>query len=171
MSQTLYYEVPGVSLFVQDKNMACWYASAMMVRTWKDLNRPSPFQNQCSAVDQKTIDLYKANNGIQNPQIIPLAKRLGLVAVPPMSPTPQALMSWMQSYGPLWTNGLRHIVVVAGIRGNDIDGYELKVYDPWPGNGITWRSLSGWYAGFGDGTFGESTRDGGADVEAVFLHA
>jgi hypothetical protein len=28
---TLCYEVPGVELIVQDKTMACWYASAMMV--------------------------------------------------------------------------------------------------------------------------------------------
>lgn len=167
----LNYEVPGMMLIEQDKNMACWYASAMMVRNWKDWNRPNPFQFQCSAVDQKTIDLYKANRGIQNPQIIPLAKRLGLIAVPPMSPTPEAVANWLRSYGPLWTNGKSHIVVIAGIRGDDTKGYDLKVYDPWPGNGITWRSMMNWYAGFGPTAYGESTRDAGADVEAVFLHA
>lgn len=164
-------EVPGVHLITQDKNMACWYASAMMVLNWAEWNRPNPFRNQCTAVDQQTIDLYKANNGIQNHQILPLAKRLGLAYVPPMSPTPDALLSWLRLYGPLWTNGLRHIVVIAGIKSLDRSQYELKVYDPGPGIGIEWRSLSAWYAGFGSGHRGESSRDPGHDVEAVFLRA
>jgi len=42
-------------------------------------------------LDDKTINLYKGNNGIQSAQIIPLAKRLGLIAVPPMSPSIDAL--------------------------------------------------------------------------------
>ena len=165
------YEVSGVQLFTQDKNMACWFASAMMVLNWAELNRPNPLRNQCTAIDQQTINLYKANNGVTNPQIIPLARRLGLVPVPPMSPSIQGLTSWLQSYGPLWTNGTKHIVVIAGIRGDDRAGYSVKVYDPWPGIGIEWRSLSGWYTGFNPGSRAASSRDTGRDVEAVFLRA
>jgi len=164
------FEVMGVQLIVQDKNMACWYASAMMLLNWKERFRPGS-ANSCSAVDRRTIDLYKANQGIQNPQIIPLAKRLGLVAVPPMSPTVEALRDWMRSYGPLWTNGKNHIVVIAGIRRNPSGDYEMKVYDPWPGAGIGWRSLSGWYTGLKAGSHSASSRDTGRDVEAVFLRA
>jgi ABC-type bacteriocin/lantibiotic exporter with double-glycine peptidase domain len=163
---SIYYEVPAVQLIVQDKNMACWYASAMMVLNWADDRR-----SICSNVDDQTIKMYKANNGIQNPQVIPLAKRLGLAAVPPLCPSVDALLQWLKGYGPLWTNGKSHIVVIAGIRGDDKSGYDVKVYDPWPGNGISWRTLAGWYTGFDPGANGVSSRDTGNDVEAVFLHA
>ncbi len=167
------YEVPGMSLITQNKDMACWFASAMMLLYWAENNRRNMSMlglNQCSAIDRETIDLYKANNGIQNPQILPLARRLGLKPVPPMSPSIQGLQTWLQSWGPLWTNGKSHIVVIAGLRGDDAKGYEVKVYDPWPGIGIEWRSLAGWYTGFNPGGRAESSRDTGKDVEAVFLH-
>jgi len=164
------FEVPGVTLFVQDQNMACWFASAMMVLNWKERYRPGKAL-QSSAIDRETINLYKANEGIKNPQIIPLAKRLGLIPVPPMSPTIDGLAGWLKTYGPLWTNGKKHIVVIAGIRKTARSEYEVKVYDPWPGTGVGWRTLAGWYTGFNpDGNF-SSSRDTGADVEAVFLHA
>lgn len=165
------YEVPGVQLIVQDLNMACWFASAMMVLNWAERFRPNPNATQSVGPDDATIQLYKANNGVQNNQIIPVAKRLGLVSVPPMSPSIPGLTGWLRTYGPLWTNGKRHIVVIAGLRGDDFKGYEVKVYDPWPGNGIEWRTLSGWYTGFNPGNRAASSRDTGRDVEAVFLHA
>jgi hypothetical protein len=77
----------------------------------------------------------------------------------------------LKQYGPLWTNGKRHIVVIAGLRGSAAKGFEVKVYDPWPGVGVGWRSLSGWYAGFDPCAFNASSRDAGREVEAVFLHA
>lgn len=163
------YEVPDMELVVQDKDMACWFASAMMLVTWRE--KRSTF-GQCAALDDATIKLYQANKGIQNHQIIPLAKRLGLVSVPPLSPSVDALRGWIEDYGPLWTNGMRHIVVIAGIRGpvGPSFSYEVKVYDPWPGNGVTWRTLDGWYTGWDPGKFGASSRDAGGDVETVFLH-
>ena len=167
------YEVPGVTLFVQDKGNACWFASAMMLVNWAERYRPSnPLLglNKCSAIDKDTLALYQADNGIKNPQIIPLAKRLGLQSVPPMSPSIRGLQGWLMNWGPLWTNGKRHIVVIAGLRGDETVGYEVKVYDPWPGNGVTWRSLDGWYTGFNPGPNGASSRDTGDNVEAVFLH-
>jgi ABC-type bacteriocin/lantibiotic exporter with double-glycine peptidase domain len=163
------YEVPGVQLIVQDQNMACWYASAMMVLNWAERNKWKD-RRSSSQIDNQTLAIYKANNGLQNAQVIPLAKRLGLEAIPPQSPTIDGLFQWLMSFGPLWTNGTRHIVVIAGLRKED-SGYSAKVYDPWPGNGITWRSLSGWYTGFNPGQNAASSRDTGNDVEAVFLHA
>lgn len=41
-------EVPGVELIVQDKTVACWYASAMMVVNWVDGKR-----SICSSVDDQ----------------------------------------------------------------------------------------------------------------------
>jgi len=167
-SEAMHYEVHGVRLMVQDKNMACWFASAMMVLNWKETHRAG---KACMMFDDQTIQLYKANNGLKNPQIIPLAKRLGLLPIAPQSPTINGLLGWLKSYGPLWTNGKQHIVVIAGIRGEPRRGYEVKVYDPWPGAGIGWRTLAGWYTGFSPGANAASSRDTGKDVEAVFLHA
>lgn len=167
----LFYEVPGVQLIVQDMNMACWYASAMMLLNWIEKFRVSIFENQCTVADQTTINLYKANNGVQNAQILPLAKRLGLVSVPPQTPTHEALKKWLVVYGPLWTNGTKHIVVIAGIRTGANGDVELKVFDPWPGQGVNWRSMYGWYEGFNSSTVDNATRDTGGDVQAVFLHA
>ena len=167
----MYYEVLGVQLITQDKDMACWFASAMMVLNWAERWRPNPTRNQCTAIDQQTLNLYRANNGVTNAQSIPLARRLGLIPVPPMSPTIEGLTNWLKTYGPLWTNGRRHIVVIAGLRGDDRSGYDVKVYDPWPGIGIEWRTLAGWYTGFNLGARAASSRDTGIDVEAVFLRA
>jgi hypothetical protein len=163
------FEVLGVRLFVQDKDNACWFASAMMLLNWKERFRPG-LANSCSAVDRKTIALYKADHGIQNSQTIPLAKRLGLVAIPPMSPTVEAMRDWLQKYGPLWMNGKGHIVVIAGIRQTSFGAYELKVYDPAPGWGVGWRSLAGWYTGIGPGADVDS-RDTSDAVRAIFLRA
>lgn len=166
-----HYEVQGVQLIRQDKDMACWFASAMMLLNWKERYRPGN-SNQSKAIDQKTIDLYKANSGLSNPQIIPLARRLGLVSVPPQSPTIDGMTGWLRNYGPLWTNGNRHIVVIAGIKCVGKHDYYVKVYDPWPtAPGIEWRSLSGWYAGFDPSKCDNATRDTSTDVQAVFLHA
>ena len=125
----------------------------------------------CRNIDEETLELYQANNGLSNVQIIPLAKRLGLVAIPPQSPTINGLLGWLRRYGPLWTNGVRHIVVIAGIRGSPQRGFDVKVYDPAPGNGVSWRTLAGWYTGFKPGLNAASSRDTSRHVEAVFLHA
>jgi hypothetical protein len=59
------------------------------------------------------------------------------------------------------TNGSRHITVIAGIR-----GLEVQVYDPAPVNtgSVGWRSLSKWYAGNSP-----SSRDPNT-ISGVFMH-
>jgi hypothetical protein len=103
------------------------------------------------------------NNGIMNPQIVQLAKALGLEMVPPMSPSLSYLRRLLEQKGPLWTNGKSHIVVIAGI---DETANRLYVYDPAPvGVGkIEWRGAD-WYVGNS-----VSSRDTGKDVQAVFLY-
>ncbi len=168
MTESVMYEVPGVKLITQDKKNACWLASARMVLDWR-----AHFGGGLTSVrlDDTTMQIYRANDGLVNEQIIPLAKRMGLTPVPPQSPSVEGLLRWMKQFGPLWTNGVKHIVVIAGIRGDENSGYEVKVYDPWPGKGVTWRSLSGWYTGFDPNVKNNSSRDTGSDVQAVFLHA
>ena len=160
------YEVPGMRLIPQTMTMSCWYASAQMLIQWRqNMARqslsglvPPNFDAQCAAIRD-------GNSGIQNPQIVPMAQRLGLKAVPPMSPTMQTLEGWLRAYGPLWVNGKTHIVVIAGI---DTSRQMVKVYDPAPVSTgkVEWRSLVTWYA-FGTSA---STRDTSRGVNAVFLY-
>jgi len=163
------YEVPGLTLIPQQDNNSCWYASAQMLIHWK-MNRlrqslaglvPPEFDAQCRQIKD-------AGGGIVNAQILAMVKRLGLRAVPPMSPAPQALRSWLVKYGPLWVNGKSHIVVIAGIN-----GMQVKVYDPWPPKmgKIDWRPLTDWYVG-GKNPAGQpdSSRDTDASVTTVFLY-
>ena len=64
---------------------------------------------------------------------------------------------------------MANMVGLMPFAGNALN-YQVKVYDPWPGNGITWRNLDGWYTGTNPQGFGASSRDAGPSVEATFLH-
>jgi Papain-like cysteine protease AvrRpt2 len=149
--------------------MACWFASTMMLLNWRERHRPlsglvSP------GIDAQTLAVYRANTGLANAQIIPLATRMGLTPIPPQTPTMEALRNWLATYGPLWTNGTAHIVVIAGIKQTAKHHYLLKVYDPWPGTPVQWRDFRGWYEGASKKQRDNATRDVGLDVNAVFLH-
>jgi len=160
------YEVPGMTLIPQQMTMSCWYASAQMLINWRqDQAQASLAWLVPPESDEQAAKIRDSNSGIQNPQIVNMAKRLGLAAVPPMSPTPELIQQWLTTYGPLWVNGKTHIVVIAGI---DTDKLMVKVYDPAPVNvgKVEWRSLVTWYA---MGT-SASSRDTGKDVETVFLY-
>lgn len=156
------YVVPGMKLIPQSMQMACWYASAQMLIRWRRERT-----GQCEAgisdpSEDATLRIWKASDrGISDAQIQVLANRLGLQLVPPMSPTTEALESWLRTYGPLWTNGSTHITVIAGIQ-----GLNVKVYDPWPVNTgkVEWRNLSTWYTGNS-----ASSRDT-KTVSGVFMH-
>jgi hypothetical protein len=163
------YTVQNMTLIPQGKAMSCWYASAQMLIKWKEESSQQSLANLLSPeMDTECQKIRDADNGIANSQILSMAKRLGLKSIPPQSPTPEALETWFQTYGPLWVNGKNHIVVIAGIRNSGAAGYELKVYDPLPVNvgKIEWRSLANWYASGGS----ISTRDTASDVQAVFLY-
>lgn len=163
------YIVEKMTLIPQALKMSCWYASAQMLITWKQEQRQQSIMGLIPPeLDAECQKIRDDNKGIANPQILKMAKRLGLVGVPPMSPTPEALESWLKTYGPLWVNGKSHIVVIAGIMSFPSLGHQLLVYDPSPINvgKIDWRSLSSWYAMGGSA----SSRDTGAGVETVFLH-
>jgi hypothetical protein len=130
---------------------------------WRRNKGPSSSFPIPPELDGECLKLRDDDHGILNVDIIPMAKRLGLRAIPPMSPTLEGLEHWLRMYGPLWVNGKTHIVVIAGI---DTFQLKVKVYDPDPNiKAAEWRPLEGWYA-FGSSP---STRDIGKDVEAVFL--
>lgn len=157
-----YFEVQALDLLPQRLNASCWYASARMLLNWKDNKTHQRSALIPPELDKASQSIRDGNKGILNPQIIPMAKRLGLTSVPAMSVTSHQIGAWLRQYGPLWVNGAAHIVVIGGIRGTMV-----KVYDPWPVNvgKVNWRSLETWYEGSA-----RSSRDIGAGVQAVFLH-
>ncbi|MGO9768703.1 MAG: papain-like cysteine protease family protein [Roseiarcus sp.] len=161
------YIVPGMTLIQQDQSKSCWFASALMVLTWKSTRSGNPVTPN---VDQETLAQYLANDGLAQDQVLAFARRVGLTDVPPQSPTVGAILGWLQDHGPLWTVGTAHVVVIAGIR-SAAGGHEVLVYDPWPANGVGWRSLSGWYAGLDPEAADEGSRDTSGDVQAEFLFA
>jgi len=66
---------------------------------------------------------YVANDGLPTRQIMELARQLGLVDVPPMTPSPGSLASLLQQHGPLWFAGLHpsgHVVVITGISDQNV---------------------------------------------------
>jgi hypothetical protein len=163
----MHYVVPGMKLIPQDKTMSCWYASGLMLVWWRrnqvcmsEVAHPDPSQVK------KWSKLYDKNPGITNKQILDFASDMNLEAVPPMTPTPDAVLGWLQDYGPLWVNGKRHITVIAGIRDTSAD-LEVLVFDPAMPNKKhgEWRKLYEWYL-----MGAHSGRDTGASVETVFLH-
>jgi ABC-type bacteriocin/lantibiotic exporter with double-glycine peptidase domain len=157
------YIVPNMKLIPQDQAMSCWYASAQMLINWRrEITQSSEMGIIDPGEDSSSQAIYALDKGIQNSQIIAMAKRLGLVAVPPLSPTEEAIEDWLFSYGPLWVNGISHIVVIAGIRAG-----QVLVYDPSPVNKghVSWRSLDTWYIGNA-----VDSRDTSNAVETVFLH-
>ena len=166
------YRVLGITLIPQKNNSSCWYASPQMLIQWKRfaslatlVNHPDP--SQVSQI----VAWEVARNGLINPRVLKMAELLGLRSIPPLSPTLQMLEAHLRRYGPLWTNGKGHIVVIAGA---DQQAGNVLVYDPWPpGIGkIEWRSFAGWYLGGTPPgpTDPDSSGDTGPDVEATFLY-
>jgi len=160
------YEVPGMTLIPQQMESSCWYASAQMLIQWRqDKTQECLPWLVPPDLDAQCIKIRDVDEGLDNSQILAMARRIGLQPVPPSSPSPDALESWLRTYGPLWVNGKEHITVIAGI---DTDKLMVKVYDPWPvGSGvIEWRSLSTWYAMGSE----PDSRDTSPEVDAVFLY-
>src|SRR3974390_725062 len=135
------FSIPDVPLIAQTKNMACWYASAQMLIQWRrsrtlstEVAHPDP--SEVGTLEQAFI----ANDGLPVGRILELAKQLGLEDVPPMTPSPGAVASTLQRYGPIWFAGFHpsgHVVVITGISPTDI-----AINDPWPVNQGQCRTIS-----------------------------
>jgi hypothetical protein len=132
------YVVPGVPLIPQDLGMACWYASTQMLIKWRrDQTQSTESDLPDPGELDETIKLYKANNGLPLARMRDFGKMMGLVEVPPVCPSLDAIANWLSDYGPLWTAGLKvtptksygHVVVIAGVGAD-----ELYVLDPEPLN-------------------------------------
>lgn len=145
--------------------MSCWYASAQMLIQWKrDNARMTLARNPDPSQLTQTVTWEVTNRGVTNPQVIQLARSLGLGAVPPQTMTLEGIEHLLRRYGPLWTNGQSHIVVIGGV---DPGTRRVQVYDPLPMNvgRVEWRPYQ-WYLSGG----AIDSRDTGLDVQAVFLY-
>ena len=123
---SMYYVVTDVPHVHQDKEMSCWFASAQMLIQWKRNRRRMSDNHPDPSESPKWSKLYSDNTGITNDKIVAFARDMGFKHVPPMSPHPSAILGWLMSYGPLWVNGVRHITVITGIRGET--GQKLYEY-------------------------------------------
>ena len=80
------YIVQGMTLIPQNLNMSCWYASATMLIQWKMDQRQQSIGGLIPPeLDAECQKIKDDNKGIANPQILKMAKRLGLEAIPPMT--------------------------------------------------------------------------------------
>jgi len=165
----MHYVVPNMVLITQDK------ANVLLVRKRADADPMAgadiPHDGDGpsrSLAGQAWSQLYDKDPGIQNSQIPDFARDLGLKMVPPCLPTPEALLKWLQDYGPLWVNGQLHITVIAAFA---IPNKELEVlvFDPDPAYATTKARGVAQLARLV--CFGPHRgRDTSAEVQTVFLY-
>ncbi|MCC9604140.1 LysM peptidoglycan-binding domain-containing protein [Stieleria sp. JC731] len=174
------YVIPDMKLIPQQMGWSCWYASARMLIQWQMNRCQQSFVDMIPPeLDRRCQQIRDADQGITNPAILQMARRLGLRQEPQISPssnTSAEIETMLRIHGPLWVNGDAHIVVIAGI-----DGDRVKVYDPWPPRrgAIEWRSLSGWLLRETSGMYtvqkGDTLsligRDHGVDWKKIYQHA
>jgi len=142
----------GVNLIPQDNNMACWYASTMMMYQWYvarggKATPPSELP--------EFARMHRTSHGLAWGTMKRYAQQVGLRPKPLVSPSIELLAQWLRA-SPLWTDGIAvdwagnqagpgHVVVVAGLRSvPNSNEYEIYVYDPWPVNlgHEGWRPIS-----------------------------
>ena len=167
------YIVPGMKLIPQSRTGSCWYAAAQMLIQWRQERSQMSHQGLIPPdLDAECQRIYDNNQGITDPQIVPMAKRLGLKVVPPISIRQQDLRDILKTYGPLWVNGVSHITVIAGVYkySPKWESRQILVYDPSPvGIGrVGWTNFTMRYER--GSAWHPDRRDTSASVEATFLH-
>jgi len=125
------YYVPNVPLIPQAFDMSCWFASAEMVISWRrgrtqttEIAHPTP--RTVPGLAQAVL----LDDGLSTEEITRLARKLGLVDVPPTAPTLMGVQSLLRQYGPLWFAGIfrqMHAVVITGV-----DHTGVQINDPAP---------------------------------------
>lgn len=152
MSDSQSYEVLNLTLIPQDKTLSCWYASAQMLIQWR---RNARQRTEARLLDPSEspqwMQRYVANDIIPWAQIRQFAQDLGLVPLPLVSPSPRALLGWLQQYGPIWADGTKfvtaggreisygHVVVIGGIS---LNPDRILIFDPEHGGSRTWYPLT-----------------------------
>ena len=167
------YIVPGMKLIPQKRTGSCWYACAQMLIHWRQERSQMSHQGLIPPeLDAECQRIRDNNIGITNPEIVPMAKRLGLEVIPPISINQANLKDLLRMYGPLWVNGVSHITVIAGVYKYSPKwrSRQFLMYDPSPvGIGrVGWFNFEMRYER--GSRRHPDRRDTSASVEATFLH-
>jgi len=124
----------NVWLVPQKKQWACWFAAGMMVRFWKrNLQQMSVSSELLPSEIPQALVRHMADTGLSYVATKQYAIRMGLKWASRRNVTlaPSFIHELLKQHGPLWTGGLRHVVVITGISQ---DGSKLFINDPAPVN-------------------------------------
>ena len=149
------YIVQNMTLIPQDQTNACWFAATQMVVQWRRNKTQSTEMGLRDPSEvPAAVTAHRANNGLLWASMRRYAQMIGLKPLPLVSPSPELIASWLQWYGPIWTDGVPvdavgnisgtgHVVVISGIR-NRYSSTEIQIHDPWPPNrgNVSWRPIS-----------------------------
>ena len=118
----------NVPHYKQRMSMSCWFASARMVKCYKQVVQVTGLP-----------DFYANNWGVKMPEVIRLAEVEGFKFLPKeLTPyTVHTLLHTLSKYGPLWVNtttggGGQHAVVITGVSnemGEDLVFFNDPGYD------------------------------------------
>lgn len=149
------YIVQNMILIPQDQTNACWFAATQMVVQWRRNKTQSTEMGLRDPSEvPAAVAAHRANNGLLWASMRRYAQMIGLKPLPLVSPSPELIASWLQWYGPIWTdgvpvdargniNGTGHVVVISGIR-NQNNSTQIQIHDPWPPNkgNVSWRPIN-----------------------------
>jgi hypothetical protein len=86
----------------------------MLVR-WRRAQPGCPAGLKDPAEDPAWEYQYLAGNTLSRYKVAAFAKALGLAECPPACTAPGGIADLLRRVGPLWVNGVSHVVVVAGV--------------------------------------------------------
>jgi Papain-like cysteine protease AvrRpt2 len=109
----------------QPTNNTCWATVATILFSWKNNSSPS-IEEVVTAAGQEFLDLFNADQGLQNVDKPRFLEALGLIAEPPKSLNVEGFAQLLDAHGPLWIttdedlgeNFSVHARVLIGLRGD-----------------------------------------------------
>ncbi len=140
------YTVPGLIVPVrQPSGMSCWAAMYTMMYSWRN-QQSIPIRTAVENLGPRYLKCFDDNTGLPIEENRNLARTAGMEAEPLQNLTIEGWLSYLQSYGLLWTSygwqvfdatGLtevragRHIIILYGLLGDSTsDGTIVKYVDP-----------------------------------------
>lgn len=126
----------------------------MLVKWRRNMTRSTEIRLRSPSEVSTAVDVHRTNHILPWASMRRFAQMIGLKPLPLMSPSQELLKSWLQMYGPIWTDGVPidaagnpagtgHVVVISGFRERNGNS-EIRIHDPWPPNvgNISWRPFS-----------------------------
>jgi hypothetical protein len=133
------YKVPEpIPVIDQKDSMACWAATAAMMKSWKD-RQSEDILTVLTKAGPAFVAMYKANTGLDSEDKPALLAALGLKAEPPANYSAGGIESMLKKWGPLWVTVsaqdpkqlfATHARIIRGISGDGGPTTMLDVIDP-----------------------------------------